>query len=106
MGSAPTTGASCRALHWSANLSSQPTQLTVKGTKFECTEECQDAFTRLKEALCSAPVLAYPDTGVAMLLDTDASNVGVGALLSQPGRRGRSGLLGTLALNRAEKTTV
>ena len=35
--------------------------LTKKGTKFEWTEACADAFDKLKRALISAPILAYPD---------------------------------------------
>ena len=47
-----------------------------------CTEE-QVAFQRLKDDLVSAPVLGYPDPKLPYILDTDASAVGVGAVLSQ-----------------------
>ena len=33
--------------------------LTKKGTKFEWTEACADAFDKVKRALISAPILAY-----------------------------------------------
>ena len=46
------------------------------------TEE-QVAFQRLKDDLVSAPVLGYPDPKLPYILDTDASAVGVGAVLSQ-----------------------
>ena len=46
------------------------------------TEE-QTAFQRLKDDLVSAPVLGYPDPKLPYILDTDASAVGVGAVLSQ-----------------------
>ena len=45
--------------------------------------ECQVAFERLKELLTSAPVLAYPQGDAPFILDTDASNHGIGAILSQ-----------------------
>ena len=41
------------------------------------------AFQKLKDGLVSAPVLGYPDPNLQYILDTDASAVGVGAVLSQ-----------------------
>ncbi len=43
----------------------------------------EDAFIKLKEALSKALVLAYPDPDVPYVLDTDASNLAIGAVLSQ-----------------------
>ena len=59
------------------------TELTKKGVKFEWTKECEDSFNTLKETLCSAPILAYPRPNESFILDTDASNVGIGGVLSQ-----------------------
>ncbi len=39
------------------------------------------AFIKLKEALCKAPVLAYPDPDLPYVMDTDASNVAISAAL-------------------------
>ncbi|RVE60508.1 hypothetical protein OJAV_G00181480 [Oryzias javanicus] len=58
-------------------------RLTDKGKRFEWSEGCATAFQLLKSALAGAPVLAYPDLSQPFILDTDASNVGVGAVLSQ-----------------------
>ena len=37
----------------------------------------------LKQKLTEAPILAYPDFGKEFLLDTDASDVAIAAVLSQ-----------------------
>ena len=47
------------------------------------TGECQNSFDHLKSLLTSAPVLAYPDYDKPFILETDASNDGLGAVLSQ-----------------------
>ena len=57
--------------------------LTSKDTEWEWNEECQQAFEALKCKLVEAPVLGYPDPVLPYILDTDASAVGVGAVLSQ-----------------------
>ena len=52
---------------------------------FEWTEQCQQSFDALKDALTSVPVLAYPDYSKLFILETDASLKGLGAVLSQRG---------------------
>ena len=47
------------------------------------TAECETAFQELKRLLCSTPVLASPDFEKPFILQTDASEYGVGAVLSQ-----------------------
>ena len=65
-------------------LISKPLQrLTEKYAPFEWTIGCQNAFDELRKRLVSSPVLAYPDYGRRFILDTDASDVGIGAVLSQ-----------------------
>ena len=41
------------------------------------------AFRRLNDALCSHPILVTPDFQVPMLVQTDACDTGLGAVLSQ-----------------------
>ena len=47
------------------------------------TDKTEVAFRRLKEALCSHPILVTPDFQVPMLVQTDACDTGLGGVLSQ-----------------------
>ena len=47
------------------------------------TEELDDTFFKLKEAMASKPILKGPDNSKEFILQTDASERGVGAVLSQ-----------------------
>ena len=60
-----------------------PLHALMGKVKFEWSNACQEAFDKLKSLLMSTPVLAYPQEGQTFYLDTDASNVGTGAVLSQ-----------------------
>ena len=61
------------------------TDLTKKDApnKIVWSPECEQAFRSLKEALGSSSVLQSPDFHRTFILQTDASNRGVGAVLSQ-----------------------
>lgn len=58
-------------------------KLCEKGVRFCWSNDCDNAFTTLKEALTTSPILAYPTPGKPFILDTDASQLAVGAVLSQ-----------------------
>ena len=58
-------------------------RLTEKNTTFKWTRECEHSFENLRQNLVSAPVLAFPDCSRPFILDTDASDSGIGAVLSQ-----------------------
>jgi len=57
-------------------------RLAEKGRQFKWTEYCNIALQSLKDALISAPVLALPRDEGMYMLDTDASNFSIGAVLS------------------------
>jgi hypothetical protein len=64
----------------------------------------ENAFQTLKEALCTAPILAYPQPGQRFIVDTDANNVGIGGVLSQvQDRQERVIAYYSKTLNKAER---
>ena len=82
-------------LHW----------LTQKGDHFQWSVECQQAFETLKQLLTSASVLAYPQVEDPFVLETDASILGLGAILSQQQPDGTSHpvVYASRSLNQAER---
>ena len=58
-------------------------RLLGKDCKFKWTETCQDAFMALRALLIKAPVLAFPKEDLPYIVDTDASDYGIGGVLSQ-----------------------
>ena len=57
--------------------------LTMKTSDRTWREIHTEAFDKLKEALTSAPLLAFPKADCAYIRDTDASTWAIGAVLSQ-----------------------
>ncbi|UYV74968.1 hypothetical protein LAZ67_12001925, partial [Cordylochernes scorpioides] len=66
-----------------SNIARPLHRLTESGRPFVWTPDCQRAMEKLKEMLVAAPILAYPRPGYSFILDTDASNTGIGGVLSQ-----------------------
>jgi len=65
-----------------ASIADPLSALTKKGVRFSWSPEAQKAFERLKRALAETVTLAYPQPDQTFILDTDASDVAVGAILS------------------------
>ncbi|CAB0032497.1 unnamed protein product, partial [Trichogramma brassicae] len=57
--------------------------LTRKSVEWAWTEEQQNAFEALKQALTQAPVLARPDFTKPFIVQTDASAYAIGGVLTQ-----------------------
>lgn len=61
------------------------TELTKKDKEFEWTTAAQGAFDRLKQAFTRAPILLTFDPEKPIVVETDASDYALGAVLSQQG---------------------
>lgn len=66
-----------------ATITSPLRDLTKKDTRFQWTQEHETAFIKLKNALASAPCMAYFDRNKETFVVVDASPVGISAILSQ-----------------------
>jgi len=66
-----------------STIAKQLHRLTEKGHLFNWTTECANSFAELKQRLTTAPVLAFPDYSKQFILDTDTSQEGIGAVISQ-----------------------
>ncbi|KAM9408192.1 solute carrier family 2, facilitated glucose transporter member 11 [Pholidichthys leucotaenia] len=81
-----------------ATITSLLHQLIQKGHMFEWSENCAAAFSWLCSALIGAPMPRYPDPNGPFIMATDASNQGIGAVLSREGEHGEQGIQLTLVL--------
>ena len=84
------TGHYCKFIPDYATKAVPLTNLTKKNApnKVAWTEQCNQARQNLKGILCSSPVLRTPDFSCQFILQTDASDYGVGAVLSQRDNNG------------------
>lgn len=73
-----------RFIHNFSAITAPMTDLIKKAKqKFIWTDEAQKAFNELKTALTSAPVLGIPNFDLPFIIECDASDIGMGAVLVQ-----------------------
>ena len=75
-----------------AQISKPLIRLTETKSKWLWSRDCEAAFNSLKQSLINPPILSYPQFHLSFVLDVDASNDGLGGVLSQedpaiPGER-------------------
>ena len=66
-----------------ADIATPLVYLTGKDVPFVWDTSCSAAFQELRASLIDAPILAFPTETGQYILDTDASNFGLGGVLSQ-----------------------
>ena len=66
-----------------AHIADPIIKLLHKDSTFQWSLSCEKAFTRLKKEFCEIVTLSFPNCSKPFILDTDASDFGIGAVLSQ-----------------------
>ena len=57
--------------------------LLMKNVEFKWTDDCENAFNKLKHQLSAAPILRGPDWALPFHISSDASDTAIGAVLGQ-----------------------
>ena len=66
-----------------AKIAQPLNNLLKKDTKFQWSEDCENAFNVLKTKLIEAPILRYPEFDKEFILSVDSSEYSIGFVLSQ-----------------------
>ena len=79
------TGYYCKFVPQYTSISAPLSNLLKKGKRerVEWTTKCEQAFQTLKTKLGEPPLLIVPDFSKPFVVQTDASNVGIGAVLTK-----------------------
>ena len=71
---------------YNCGVIARPLTNLLKNGQFRWTEEAENAFKALKQAMTSTPTLAMPNFNEPLVIEFDASSAGIGAVLTQQGR--------------------
>ncbi len=87
-----------------ATIASPLTTLLRKNQPFVWGKVQEQSFQQLKNALTTAPILTFPDYNLPFVIYTDASALGVGAVLMQTVKSGKNKVIAyaSRVLNQAE----
>ena len=66
-----------------SSIAAPLTALTSPSVPFRWTPEAEAAFSKLKDQFISSPIIIHPDRSRQFIVEVDASDTGVGAILSQ-----------------------
>ncbi len=67
-----------------SSIAAPLTNMTKKGSRrLQWTAEAHKDFDQLKRQFTTAPILHHPDPNSPFVVEVDASNIGIGAILSQ-----------------------
>jgi len=78
-----------RFIHDYSKVAQPLTELTKKTEKWEWNYKAERAFEELKQRFTSAPILSHFDAQKPVIIETDASDFAIGAVLSQRDSEGR-----------------
>jgi len=62
-----------------------PLTLLLKKNAFQWSPQVEAAFLKLKDAMCTTPILVMPDFSKTFMIESDACGVRIGAILMQEG---------------------
>ena len=76
------TGFYRKFINMYSHIAEPLTRLLKKEIPFVWSDKCQEAFDKLKESICTAPVLKSPEFGKPFLVTCDASSKAIVGVLS------------------------